>query len=93
MNDILLDTDYDLAIINGDLSVGDSTVQRQQSIVLDGKNDWKQHPTTGVGALGFIDDEEPQAFFVEIREQMVMDGMKVNKLEVTPEGSIYIDAK
>lgn len=91
MNDILL-SDWDLDFKNGDLSVGNAQVQRQQLLVGTGKNDWKHSPDMGVEPDSFLDDESTTAFFSEVREQFRMDGMTA-KLVQSKSGDIYINAE
>ena len=91
MTDILLDTDGDLKIENGDLVLGYSDTQHQNLLLVTFKGQWKEKPTMGVGAAGFLKDEDVQGLAAEIKQEFERDGMRVNKIEVTTE-NIKVDA-
>lgn len=55
--DILLDETGDLAIKNGDLVIGESTLQHQRILLLATKGGFKQHPTTGVDIQSYLLDD------------------------------------
>lgn len=92
MKDILLNSDFDLDIVNGDLVVGESTTQHQQLLLLTNKGDWKENPLIGVGAAGFLKDEDESGLLQEIRIQFEKDGMEVNDITIDS-GEIKIDAQ
>lgn len=85
MNDILLNTDLDLDFVNGDLVIGDATKQNQQLLVISSKGDWKENPTIGVGAAGYLKDEDEAGLMAEIKTQFEKDGMKVSAIKVSNE--------
>lgn len=89
--DILLDTDFDLLITGGDITVGESTVQHQELLIVTNKGEWKESPTVAVGADSFLKDEDTAGLFAEIKEQFEKDGMKFNKI-VNENGKTKIDA-
>ena len=91
MKDILLDTDGDLAIENGDLVIGTSDLQHQQLLLQTFKGEWKDNPTIAVGAAGFLKENDVQGLAAEIKQEFERDGMVVNKIEVTKD-KINIDA-
>lgn len=91
MMDILLEED-DLQILNGDLVVGGSKKQQQYLLLATDKGEWKQHPRTGIGLFGFLEDENPTLLFREVREQMMMDGMRVKRIDYK-DGQLIIDAE
>lgn len=51
--DILLQTDYDLAIEDGDFVVGESDNQHIELIINTATGAWKQTPTLGVGIIKY----------------------------------------
>jgi len=57
MNDIILDTDNDILIKNGDLVIGDSKEQEVNLLLLTQAGDWKHDPLAGVGLLELINEE------------------------------------
>lgn len=91
MMDILLEND-DLKVVNGDLVVGGSKKQQQYLLLATDKGEWKQYPRTGVGLFGFLEDENPTLLFREVREQMMMDGMRVKRIDYK-DGQLIIDAE
>lgn len=93
MNDILLDTNSDLQIINGDFVCGQSDGQNQVLLLATDKGEWKENPTVGVGLFGFLEDEGPANLFSEIRAQFTADGLTINELKVLPDNKLGIDAK
>lgn len=92
MKDILLNSDFDLDVADGDLVVGESTTQHQQLLLLTNKGDWKENPLIGVGASGFLKDEDESGLLQEIRIQFEKDGMEVNNISIES-GEIKIDAQ
>jgi hypothetical protein len=91
MEDILLNTTHDLDIANGDLPIGESTLQNQDLLLMTNKGEWKENPTIAVGAAGFLKDEEEAGLMAEIKTQFEKDGMKVKQIEITEE-KLNIDA-
>lgn len=91
MTDILLGTDGDLKIENGDLVIGYSDTQHQKLLLTSFKGQWKEKPTIGVGAAGFLKDEDVQGLAAEIKQEFERDGMRVNKIVVTTD-NIKVDA-
>ncbi len=92
MTDILLDTDGDLLIVEGDLVIGESTSQHQQLLLITHQGEWKQNPKLGVGIEDFLNNEDINAMMNEINYQFTQDGMKVNSTNML-NGKLYIDAK
>lgn len=92
MTDILYDdvTKDDL-VQDGDDVLGDATKQNQEVLIYSAKNELKQYPTSCVGAIAFIEDEEPTDFIREIKKELVADGQTVNSITVGG-GKIIIDA-
>lgn len=91
-NDYLIDYDAQKMLIrNGDFFVGESTPQHQRRLLMAHKGEYKQHPLAGVGLRDFVDDENPDAMIREIRKQLVADGMRVDSINITPNG-LHIDA-
>ncbi|MDB9476795.1 MULTISPECIES: hypothetical protein [Nostocales] len=52
--DIQLSAAGDFAIINGDLSVGESQQQHITSMLISSPGDWKQWPLTGVALPSYL---------------------------------------
>lgn len=92
MNDLLLDENFDLQITAGDLTIGASTYQHQQCLLLADKGSFKQYLATGVGAINYLKDENPDDFLREVRQQFAADGMQVKAIAFENQ-KIKIDAK
>ncbi len=76
--DLLLDGNFDLQIVGGDLVIGESTRQHQQCILLLEKGENRQFPTLGVGINNWILDNFEQGNLVaEIKRNFEADGMTV----------------
>lgn len=75
--DILLDTDFDLKIVDGDLVIGESTEQSQQLLLLIEKGELREYPTRCVGVQQWLNDDSPGDLNAEIKREYEADGMKV----------------
>jgi hypothetical protein len=92
MEDFLLADDFDLLINDGDIAVGDSSLQNQQLLLLTSPGEWKQSPTTGCGLENFLEDDSPVDMLREIREQFAADGCKIDILKSLGNGQLQIEA-
>lgn len=77
-------------IANG-LVVGDTLRQNQALILLLHKGELKEWPAVGCGISDMLLDNDPIYWRTIIREQLEMDGQKVNSVKITTTG-INIDA-
>lgn len=100
MNGIQL-TDYDLTVnvlrdssgkIAGGLVVGDILRQNQALILLLHKGELKSDPSVGAGISDILLDHNLRIWKKEIREQMELDGQKVDSVVVSATG-ITVDAE
>ena len=91
--DILLDSSFDLMIKNGDIVVDDSTEQNQVLLFMSHPGEWRQHPTIGVGAQDFVNDDNFAMLAQEIQKQFQEDGMQVKKVTVMETGKTQWDAE
>lgn len=82
--------DTDGKIIQG-MQVGDVTMQNIRTILYMQPGELKSHPTVGVGINNMLLDHEYLLYKHKIRQQLVTDGMKVKKLDVTDQ-NVRIDA-
>jgi hypothetical protein len=90
--DILLDSDFDVLLKDGDFVIGDATYQNQAVLLKDSPGEVKQFPTAGVGMEAFLLDENPALLLREIRSQFTKDGMQVSKVSISPDGELDIKA-
>jgi hypothetical protein len=76
--DLLLDENFDLQIKDGDLVIGESTRQHQQSILILEKGENREFPSIGVGLNSWILDDYAQGDLVRaIKQNFEADGMNV----------------
>ncbi len=81
MQDILLDSNYDLAVQNGDFATGESADQDVEQIVLSQKGEWKQYPVVGFGIENYLKKttgskkvDNIQKFVRDLKVQLSADG-------------------
>lgn len=93
-------TDYDIAIkvkrdrfgrIESGLIVGDILHQNQAIILTMRKGDLKENPSIGVGLPDMVLEHNFMAVRNAIRQQLEMDGQRVNSINVTS-AAVQIDA-
>ena len=93
-------TDYDIAVkvkrdrfgrIESGLIVGDILHQNQAIILTMRKGDLKENPSIGVGLPDMVLEHNLMAMRNEIRQQLEMDGQRVNSINVTS-AAVHIDA-
>lgn len=91
--DILLDGDFDLAFVDGDLSIGGSTRQHQNLILVSEPGEWREFPTCGVGIHSKLLGDNPGVVVSEIKRQFERDGMTVTlvKGKISPSGQAKIE--
>ena len=77
--------------ITGGLVIGDTLRQNQAIILLLHKGELKEWPAVGCGISDMLLDNDPIYWRTIIREQLEMDGQKVNSVKITTTG-IHIDA-
>lgn len=92
MTDFLLDDNFDLLIVGGDLVVGESTAQHQRILLLADKGEFKDAPMRGIGARRYLEDHTPDNLAREIRTEFAADGMTVNKIQIASDLTIEVDA-
>ncbi|MBR1467469.1 MAG: hypothetical protein IJ606_02435 [Bacteroidaceae bacterium] len=76
---------------NGHLETGDILRQNQALLLLLHKGELKERPAIGVGVMDMLLDDDPLYWRTMIREQLEMDGQKVDRVKITRSG-IVIDA-
>lgn len=92
MIDILKDDTGDLRIKNDDIVLGLSDQQHQEDLILDDKGSIKEFPDAGVGAIKFLEAEDPASFLREINTQFAADGMDVKRIGFDATGKLNIEA-
>lgn len=95
--DLLLTTDYDLAITEGgDLAVGASDGQHLALLLLNGQGDWRADPLLGIGLRRYqnapLGPAEAAALNREAAIQLTRDGYQVLELDLSNLGAARINA-
>jgi len=87
MRDFIQDTDGDLNLDNGDIIMGEATLQHQRDCILTRAGSMKHAPARGVGVEDYFNDESQEDLLRKIRQELIKDGMKIDKIEtgVTPQ--------
>ena len=85
MTDILLDNNNDLQFaVNGDFSVGDSTLQEVENIIMSYPGWWKQFPLVGCAAPNYIGSPGVgQQLSNSINQQLKLDRKTVTSLSAS----------
>ena len=91
MNDLLLDTNGDLAVKNGDLVIGYCDNQHQEHILVATKGEYKEFPELGVGIAQILDDDDYMGILIEAKKNLEYDGMKINNIRFDENGNLDID--
>lgn len=96
MNDLITQQtgrrDFDLAIVDGDFVVGESTPQHKAHLLIGQKGEYKVHPEVGVGIDNMLNDDGPTKILRTIRRQYEHDGMTVKELAIR-DGKLIDDAE
>ena len=91
--DIITDTDFDLSIVNGDISVLESDSQHIDHIITADKGHFRQFPLVGVGIVNFLNSStEEQEIRQVIKLQLEADGFAVRQIKISG-SNIEIDAE
>lgn len=91
MKDFVFDDNGDLLIQNGDFVIGESDNQHQLDILLAEKGEFKEFPEIGVGIQEMLSDDDFVEFLIEAKKNLEYDGMNINNIEFTENGSLNID--
>ena len=85
MKDILLNKDLNLEIVEGDLLLGDTIIQRQNLLLVSSKGDFKERPDIGVGLQDYLLDEGNGNLFFNVKNEFKKDGLNLKKMEINNE--------
>lgn len=75
----------------GGLVVGDILRQNQALLLMLHKGELKEHPAVGVGISDMLLDNDPIYWRTSVKEQLEMDGQRVESVKITRTG-IQIEA-
>lgn len=91
--DIITDTDFDLSIVNGDISILESDSQHIDHIITADKGHFRQFPLVGVGIVNFLNaSSSEQEIRQVIKLQLEADGFSVKQIKINA-SNIEIDAE
>jgi len=92
--DIILDSNNDLLVEQGDFVVSSSDDRHVNLIIVSNKGHYRFNPTIGVNAFSFLNSVgQADALKRSIQEQLSIDGFQVEKIDITENGKININAK
>lgn len=87
--DLLLDDNYDLMVINGDLAIGLSEQQHIALIVVTAPGHWKDSPFLGFNAAGYLGSgATKQEMAGNLSEQLRSDNSVLDQLNTGSNGEI-----
>jgi ABC-type uncharacterized transport system substrate-binding protein len=91
--DILLDSEGNWAVENGDFVVGNSDDQHVEQLLLTRKGMIREAASVGVGILGYLKKQNTQISDLkrEIKINLQSDGYKVRKLTIDDKGEFTLD--
>ncbi len=87
---VVIKTD-DLGLITQGLTLGETLQQNQAVILAMHQGELKERPAVGVGISDMLLDNDPIYWRTKIKEQLEMDGQKVESVKLTQSG-IEIEA-
>lgn len=91
--DILLDNNYDIRFLNGDLFVGESDPQHIALLTITDIGHWKENPFTGAGLLRKLGGNfTPAEIKAACQAQYEADGYKVNNISISDDFIENVDA-
>jgi len=93
MNDVLLDSIGDLQMVNGDFSIGESSFQEIQDIIMSYPGWWKEYPLLGCAAPSYLNSPKiGQQLSNTIKQQLKLDGKTVSTISssISPNGTLTI---
>lgn len=94
MIDILLDNEFDLKIVNGDIALGESERQEVDMILRLVPGELKSWPALGVDLYNLINDENQNINTIKstIKQHLKYDNKTLKKLEIE-NGKIVVYTK
>lgn len=80
MKDYRQQSNGDLDLSTGDLSVTESTDQHQRDLLLSDKGHIRDKAEAGVGIINYLHDDDPEGLLRATRKEFTADGMRVRKV-------------
>ncbi|MCS7028387.1 MAG: hypothetical protein NZ519_06425 [Bacteroidia bacterium] len=92
--DILINSNSELRIENGDFVLGNANEQNLHLLMLTGAGHWKHAPTTGIMVSRMLLDEQSFPYIrLAIKKGLENDGATVKKISINSSGVVAIDAQ
>lgn len=85
--DIIVDSDQDLIIRNGDFEIGISEEQNIEHILLSNKGDWRQWGLLGVGLIRFVKGPSSLAILQRLKRSILLN-LKYDEMD---SGSVVVN--
>jgi hypothetical protein len=97
VTDVILDSNNDLLIKDGDFVFDESDLDHIQDIITSEPGEWKQWPEVGVGLKNYLNADSSITETGSLRRKILMqleaDGYRVDKLTISDFEDIQIDAE
>ena len=88
--DILLDTDNDLKIYNGDFHVGAADMHHAEVLLISAPGSFKQYPLIGANIRSLISGKLDVSARRDLKVQLAADGYKARKITIV-NGALEIE--
>ncbi|MCD6011635.1 MAG: hypothetical protein K0Q79_1497 [Flavipsychrobacter sp.] len=82
----------DLKIVAGDFVVVESRAEHNKNLIYCNKGEFNENPSLCVGAINYVDDENPEDLVEAITTALLKDGMNVKSVAVGSSGVIETNA-
>jgi hypothetical protein len=90
MNDILLNSDFDMATAGGDFAVGESKAQNLALLLKANPGEFRQWPTMGIGLVNHINSSDLSGLKNDFESQAnQIEGMDAT-LNIGSDGSVSV---
>lgn len=91
---LLMDTDGDMKVSNGEMAIGNTTYQNQFVILKVQRGELKEFPMLGIGIDDIVNDHDIAGWKMKIKEHLAMDGISVSKVDInTSTGELTLVAE
>lgn len=97
IQDILLDSDFDLLIVNGDFAIGDGIDQEIALLINTWVGHWKQNPLLGVGITQHLNSSGQGPTIIRNigvaldTDKIIIDALIVDDTNLEAPGAIFVE--
>ena len=89
---VTVTTGADIKVVMGDFVIVESRAEHNKNLIYCNKGEFKEFPTNCVGAINYIDDDNPHDLLAAITTELLKDGMDVKRVALSKDGVIETDA-